>query len=76
MLKLINIKRSEATIEADYIPEDSEEKAHITLDIQTKQYEADVLPEYGAMYARMAANGLIKETDEPSPDGKRLVMWY
>ena len=82
MLKLINIKKDDNMIEADYIPESSEKSAHISLNIKTEEYTADDIKEYGSVYSRMAANGLIRTLKELS-SGKRnelpkerLVMWY
>ena len=82
MLKLINIVKGENKIEADYIPESSNKKAHITLDIKTKDYTAEEIAEFGSVYSRMAANGLIRTLEELK-NGKRkegpkerLVMWY
>ena len=82
MLKLINIKMTDDVIEADYIPEDSDKKAHVSLDTQEGKVIAEIIDEYGKMYSRMAVNGLQrisselkskKITDVPK---ERLVMWY
>lgn len=82
MLKLINIAIGLKEIEADYIPENSDKSAHITLDIKTKDYNAESIEGFDSMYARMAANGLIRSLEELS-SGKRTelpkertVMWY
>lgn len=82
MLKLINIKKGDNLIEADYIPESSNLKAHISLNIESQEYNAEEIEEYGAVYSRMAANGLIRTLDElnngkiKTPPKERLVMWY
>lgn len=82
MLKLINIVKHEKVIEADYIPESSNKSAHISLDIETETYTADNIEEYGTMYSRMAANGLIRTLKElkygtkKEVPNERLVMWY
>lgn len=82
MLKLINIKYDKEFIEADYIPEGSNVKAHIFLHKIAKESHADVIEEYGTTYSRMAINGLKrilnelnsgKITDIPK---ERIVMWY
>ena len=82
MLKLINIIKNNDKLEADYIPESSDKKAHISLNIMTHDYTADDIEEFGSEYSRMAANGLIRTLEE-FDSGKRnklpserLVMWY
>lgn len=82
MLELINIKLNELFIEADYIPENSNKKAHVSVNRSTGKGKADIIEEYGSMYSRMAINGL-KRTLEEYKNGKitdmpkrRLVMWY
>lgn len=82
MLKLVNIKNNEDTIEADYIPESSELKAHISLNKDTNEYVSESLEDYGYQYERMAANGLIRTLRElisgdiVEAPKERLVMWY
>ncbi len=82
MLKLINIKHDKDTIEADYVPEDGSEKAHVSLSKTSKEGHADVIEKYGTMYSRMAVNGLKRTLDELNSGvikeipGERLVMWY
>ena len=82
MLKLINIVQNNNFMEADYIPENSTVKAHVTLNSITKEGHADLVEDYGSMYGRMAINGLKRTLDELNK-GKiseipkeRLVMWY
>ena len=82
MLKLINIIKGEKIIKAEYIPESSSKKAQIALDIETQDYTAEEIAEFGSVYSRMAANGLIRTLEELK-NGKRkevprerLVMWY
>ena len=82
MLKLINIKMTDNVIEADYVPENSDKKAHVSLDTQEGKVMSEIIDEYGKTYSRMAVNGLQrisselkskKITDVPK---ERLVMWY
>ena len=82
MLKLINIIKNKNIIEADYVPEQSDKKAHVSLNMVTNEFNYDVIDEYGTMYARMALNGL-RRTLEEFNKGKinnipkeRAVMWY
>ena len=76
MVRLINIKQDKTVIEADFIPEDSEISGHIVLDKATQDYKADEVKGFDGIYARMAANGLIKELKENTGETTRLVMWY
>ena len=82
MLKLINIRITDDTIEADYIPEDSSDQAHISMNMTNGSVTVDIIEEYGRMYSRMAVNGLQKIFDELKSKkineipNTRLVMWY
>lgn len=82
MLELINIKLDELFIEADYIPENSNEMGHVSVNRATGKGNADIIEKYGSMYGRMAINGLKRALEEYK-NGKisdipkrRLVMWY
>jgi hypothetical protein len=82
MLKLINIRKTDNIIEADYIPENSKQKAHVSLNISTDEMSVETIEDFGSMYGRMAINGL-KRTIEELKKGKinkvpeeRVVMWY
>lgn len=82
MLKLINITKRDDIIEADYIPESSSLKAHVTLNLTSGKSSVEIIEEYGSTYSRMAINGL-KRTLEELDKGKinevpkeRFVMWY
>ena len=82
MLKLINLKKDDINIEADFIPEDSDKIAHIIMNINSMEYSADEIEGFGKVYARMAANGLISTIEELNGGkieelpSERLVMWY
>lgn len=82
MLKLINIRITDDVIEADYIPEDSSEKAHVSMNMTKGDVTVATIEEYGKMYSRMAVNGLQKIFDELKSKkineipNERLVMWY
>lgn len=82
MLKLKNIKINDELLEADYIPEDSDKKAYVSLNTKKGETKAEIIDEYGKMYSRMAVNGLQRISSELK-SGKitvvpkeRLVMWY
>lgn len=82
MLTLINIIKNSNTIEADYIPESAETKAHVKLDFLSDKYEAEEIGEYGAMYGAMALRGLRKILAELDNGvisivpNEKTVMWY
>lgn len=82
MLTLVNIIKNNSTIEADYIPESTEMKAHVKLDFLSDNYEAEEISEYGAMYGAMALRGLrriLAELDNGIINmvpKEKTVMWY
>ena len=81
MLKLKNIKITDAYIEADYIPECSSECGHIKMNRVTKEIDVRSVIGFSDTYTRMAINGLerilyaIKKDPSYTPN-ERLVMWY
>lgn len=80
MLRLVNIVKNNNVLEADYIPEDSNQKAHVVLNISTGESDVEIIEDYGSMYSRMAINGLQRTANElkenKSIPKERLVMWY
>ena len=83
MLKLINIKKTDRYIEADYIPENLDVTGYVRFDFCDNSEVLKAAPgdEYTS-YPRMAMKGLksiLKDISE-HPDGKlpeeRLIMWY
>lgn len=81
MLKLKNIKITDAYIEADYIPECSSECGHIKMNRVTKEIDVRSVIGFSDTYTRMAINGLerilydIKKDPSYTPN-EHLVMWY
>lgn len=81
MLRLINIKAHDDTLEADFVPEDTEIIGHVTYNKNTGDRSWDVVDEYYS-YGSMAACGLrgIKEDMESGAVSElpatRTVMWY
>ena len=81
MLKLKNIKITDAYIEADYLPERSSECGHIKMNRVTKEIDVRSVIGFSDTYTRMAINGLerilydIKKDPSYTPN-ERLVMWY
>lgn len=81
MLKLKNIKITDAYIEADYIHECSSECGHIKMNRVTKEIDVRSVIGFSDTYTRMAINGLerilydIKKDPSYTPN-ERLVMWY
>lgn len=82
MLKLINIKKVDNCIEADYIPETSDKAGHVKLNFDTFEEEHKTVEGYEVTYPSMAINGLkrilerqkdIKDYEIPH---EKLVMWY
>lgn len=82
MLKLINIIKGTNTIEADYIPEQSELKAHVKLNLLNDSEEIEKIEDFSAIYGRMAINGLSRTLEEYEKSiileipKERIVMWY
>ena len=82
MLKLINIKKDDNQIEADFIPEKSLERGHAFYSPDSDKWGYDVPPDFDAEYGRMAVNGLKRIIKELQADSnkkipnERLVMWY
>jgi hypothetical protein len=82
MLKLINIKKNDNVIEADYIPENDSLKAHVSLNIENKRETIENIEKYGGSYGRMAISGLKRILDEIQSGkrstfpSERVVMWY
>lgn len=80
MLKLVNITKNDNVIEADYIPESSDLKAHASYNMETGEESYEVLDEYDGTYGRMAINGIKMTIEEFEESGKlrkeRVVMWY
>ena len=81
ILKLKNIKITDAYNEADYIPECSSECGHIKMNRVTKEIDVRSVIGFSDTYTRMAINGLerilydIKKDPSYTPN-ERLVMWY
>lgn len=82
MLTLINIKKTNNIIEADYIPESSNLTVHAMLNFETGDEKFETIDEYGGTYGRMAINGLKRiisdlksEKITVIPENK-TVMWY
>ena len=81
MLKLKNIKITDAYIEADYIPECSSECGHIKMNRVTKEIDVRSVIGFSYTYTLMEINVLerilydIKKDPSYTPN-ERLVMWY
>ena len=79
MLKLINIKRNEPFIEANYIPEASEEIGYIKIDVQSRKITESVLTSYDKtlkMYQGHARSTLLKLADIDNLPERYSVAWY
>lgn len=82
MLRLINIKRNGIMLEADYVPEQSDQTAHVVFDTIKDDGNGGTVEPYGFRYLSMALSGLeriaseIKSGKISEPPHERLVMWY
>ena len=78
MVKLVNIKKNNDFISSDYIPEASEEKGYIKMDLQGNVVESkltscdEIIADYFS-HAKQELKRLLKIN--PIPDHS-LVMWY
>ena len=79
MVKLKNIKKNNALIECDILPEDSIERGHIIVDLKSEEIKEYVLPknyEWCRNHINHAARKLIELNEmNPLPD-EYLVMCY
>lgn len=82
MLKLINIKKNNNYIEADYLPEDSMDMGYVKVDIRTEEIIESRHSKYEEPYEEysecrmMAADGLIRLLEESALPKEKIVMWY
>ena len=79
MLKLINIKKSDPFIEANYIPEDSDELGYIKVDTKNREIIEAVLTSYDKtlkMYQGHARSTLLKLAGRDILPEKYPVAWY
>jgi len=79
MLKLINIKKNDAYIEADYIPEGSDEVGYVKADyIKEKILESRLtsFDEIIATYRRHAFSALLKLAKYDTMPERYPVAWY
>ncbi|MDE5588717.1 MAG: hypothetical protein K2J60_06200 [Acetatifactor sp.] len=82
MLRLINIKKTDKYIEADYVPEQDGGTGHVKINLATMEREECTLApgDRWGTYARMAFGGL-KKTLKEEKEGyeipeERPVVWY
>lgn len=80
MVQLINIEKTDEFISCEYIPEASEEKGYIKMDLQGNvivkiptSFDHDYLPED---YSSFAIRRLRKLLSVDSVPKESLVMWY
>lgn len=82
MLKLVNIKKTDSYIEANFIPEnDVNSLGYVKINLDTGE-ETSQKPDGYIGYTRMAFTGLkeilsdMKKDREYKLPKERLVMWY
>ena len=82
MLKLININKTNSFIEADYIPEDSEQIGYVKFVFTTNEKISRPAKGFERTYPSMAIEGLKRVLDDIKNNPgyqvprERLVMWY
>ena len=79
MLKLINIKKNGIYIEADYIPEDSDEIGYVKVDYNKKEILDSRLTsfdEFFATYRRHAFSTLLRLSNGDIMPERYPVAWY
>ena len=79
MLTLTNIKRTNEYIEANYIPEHSDEQGFVRVDLKTEDIIESVKTSYDEVmdwYLGHARYRLAKIVDWEEYPEKLVVMWY
>jgi len=79
MLKLINIKKTDPYIEANYIPEASSELGFIKLNMKNREIIEAVLTSYDKklqIYQGHARSALLKLANSDIIPEKYPVAWY
>jgi len=79
MLRLINIEKTNDTIKAEYIPEDSNEIGNVELSQNGEEIIMSNKTSYDepvGIYLRQAVSALRKILGESETPRTRLVMWY
>jgi len=79
MLKLVNIKKNNTYIEADYIPEDSDEMGYVRVDFARREILESRLTSFDeviATYRRHAFSTLLKLADADVMPERYPVAWY
>ncbi len=78
MVELVNIQKNDKFISTDYIPEDSDEKGYIKMDLKGNVLESkltsfdEIIADYYG-HARRTLKNLLQVDKIPQ---KKLVMWY
>ena len=79
MLKLLNIKKIDPYIEANYIPEASNEVGYIKLNTQNREIVDTVLTSYDEklkIYQGHARSALLKLANGDTLPERYPVVWY
>ena len=79
MLKLINIKRTDEFIEAYYIPEDTNERGYVKIDMRTDavvEHQLTKSDSVVADYFAMARGKLMRIKNDKDLPSSLCVMWY
>jgi len=79
MLKLINIKKNDSFIEAEYIPEASKEVGYLKVDLKTRKISDSRLTSFDdtiAIYRGHAKLALLKLANSDTLPERYPVAWY
>ena len=79
MVELKNIKKTNALIECDIVPEDSEEAGHMVVDYKNDEIISYKLPvgyEWCRNHVSHALDGLLEISKKQKMPKEKLIMWY
>ncbi|MBR3870469.1 MAG: hypothetical protein IKJ17_03100 [Clostridia bacterium] len=78
MLRLVNIKKTNDYIEANYIPEDCESSGFVRMYLNDDKIISETVEGYETTYPSMAIKGLknILESQKCEIPKEKVVMWY
>ena len=78
MLKLINLKKNNGIISAEYDPENSGEIGSVSVDVKSEEVVESTLSKMDKtfpIYMNHAIDALIKMKDEKDLPTEKLIMW-
>lgn len=78
MVKLINLKKNNTTVECDILPEDSAKYGHVVVNLNSGELESYSLPmgyEWCMNHVHHAKRNLLEIAKEETLPKEKLVMW-